>query len=167
MCDSREENSKMSKVLEYLMKDDVKIVFDVDGVLVPFEFGELRHNGCKDENWEKFVIENKPYDNIRAIPQLKRFIDNKGLNHIYACSVSAPYEEENKRDFVVREYGILVENIKFVNDKKDKINFLKQLAMETKDENKVAIVEDTVSTLNQIFDNTDFITVHISSFFYY
>ena len=34
MCDSREENSKMSKVLEYLMKDDVKIVFDVDGVQI-------------------------------------------------------------------------------------------------------------------------------------
>ena len=32
MCDSREENSKMSKVLEYLMKDDVKIVFKVDTV---------------------------------------------------------------------------------------------------------------------------------------
>lgn len=156
----------MSKVLDYLMKDDVKIVFDVDGVLAPFEFGELKHNGCKDEDWENFVIENKPYDNIRAIPQLKQFIDNKGLNNIYACSVSAPYEEQNKRDFVVREYGISIKNIKFVRDKKDKIAFLKELAKET-DESKIAIVEDTVSTLNQIFDNTDFITVHISSFFFY
>ncbi|WP_285945782.1 hypothetical protein [Thomasclavelia cocleata] len=156
----------MSKVLDYLMKEDVKIVFDVDGVLAPFEFGELKHNGCKDEDWENFVIENKPYDNIRSIPQLKQFINDKGLNNVYACSVSAPYEEKNKRDFVVREYGIPVENIKFVCDKKDKIHFLKQLAKETKDESKVAIVEDTVSTLNQIFDTTDFITVHISSFFF-
>lgn len=113
----------MSKVLDYLMKEDVKIVFDVDGVLAPFEFGELKHNGCKDEDWENFVIENKPYDNIRSIPQLKQFINDKGQNNVYVCSVSAPYEEKNKRDFVVREYGIPVENIKFVCDKKDKIHF--------------------------------------------
>lgn len=166
ICGMREE-LKMSKVLEYIMRNDVKVVFDVDGVLAPFEFGELRHNGCKDENWKNFVMDNKPYNQMRRIPQIYDFIMKKGLDNIYACSVSEAYEEENKKNFIIREYGIPEENICFVKDKKDKIKFLRKLAEETENEKKVAIVEDTVSTLNMIFEQTDCITVHISSFFYY
>lgn len=157
----------MSKVLDYLLNDDVIVVFDVDGVLSAFEFGELRHNGCDDKDWEQFVIKNKPYDKMSGIPQMQNFIVNKGYRNIYTCSVSEPYEEENKRDFVFREYGIPKNHIKFVRNKKDKIEFLRELSKITNDEKKVAIVEDTVSTLNAIYEQSDFITVHVSSFFFF
>ena len=150
------------------MNDDVAVVFDVDGVLAAFEFGELRHNACcSDDEWEKYVVENKPYDKAKVIPQIKKFIKDKGIKNVYSCSVSKPYEEQNKRDFVSREYGIPYDNIKFVKDKKDKIKFLRELAKDTGDESKVALVEDTVSTLNDIYNQSDFITVHVSSFFFY
>lgn len=157
----------MSKVMEYLLNDDVIVVFDVDGVLSAFEFGELRHNGCDDKDWESFVIDNKPYDRMIGIPQMQKFIADKGCRNIYTCSVSEPYEEENKRNFVFREYEIPEDHIKFVRNKKDKIEFLRELAKITNDEKKVAIVEDTVSTLNAIYEQSDFITVHVSSFFFY
>lgn len=157
----------MNKILEYLMQEDIKIIFDVDGVLAPFEFGKLKHNACQDKDWEGYVVKNKPYDYIKAIPQLFNFINNKGVNNVYVCSVAAPYEEENKKDFIVREYGIPEQNIRFVKNKEDKIDFLRELSKESINENKIAIVEDTVSTLNQIFEKTNFTTVHISSFFFY
>lgn len=156
----------MSKRFDYLLEEETTVVFDVDGVLSAFEFGELKHNGCEDGEWERFVIENKPYDKAKAIPQIKKFIEDKGIENVYACSVAEPYEEENKRNFVMREYGIPSEQIEFVRDKKEKINFLRNLA-ENKEEIRVALVEDTTSTLNQIYRESDFCTIHVSSFFFY
>lgn len=157
----------MSEVLEYLKKDDVAVVFDIDGVLAAFEFGKLHHNGCFDDDWEEFVKNEKPYDKVRAIPQIQKFVRDKGIKNVYACSVSEDYEKENKSAFVVREYGIPQENIVFVKEKTKKIDFLKELAEKMGGEDKVALVEDTVKTLNQIYDNTDMITVHVTSFFFY
>ena len=156
----------MNKRFAHLLKKETTVVFDIDGVLAAFEFGELKHNGCRDEEWERFVTEHKPYDKARAIPQFKRFIKDKGLEHVYACSVAEPYEEENKRNFVMREYGIPREHIVFVRDKKEKLDLLRKLA-ENKEEISVALVEDTTSTLNLIYDTTDFCTVHVSTFFFY
>ena len=79
----------MSKILDYLMNDDVTVVFDVDGVLAAYEFGELRHNSCNDnDEWAKYVVENKPYDRAKAIPQIQKFIKDKGIKNVYACSVA-------------------------------------------------------------------------------
>lgn len=163
-----EENNrgKMSRRLEYLLEEETTVVFDIDGVLAAFEFGELKHNGCKDDEWEQYVIENRPYDEARAIPQIKQFIKDKGIQEVYVCSVAAPFEEENKKEFVMREYGIPAEHIVFVRDKKEKINFLYELAKD-KEEIRVALVEDTTSTLNQLYNASDFCTVHVSSFFFY
>lgn len=156
----------MNKRFAHLLEKETTVVFDIDGVLAAFEFGELKHNGCRDEDWEQFVLEQKPYDQAKAIPQIKRFIEDKGVESVYACSVAEPFEEENKRNFVVREYGIPQEHIVFVRDKKEKLNLLHKLA-ENKEEIRVALVEDTTSTLNQIYDVSDFCTIHVSTFFFY
>lgn len=156
----------MSKLFKHLLDKNTTIVFDIDGVLAAFEFGDLKHNGCKDEEWETFVMNNKPYDKVSAIPQVKQFIKDKGTENIYVCSVSEPFEEQNKKDFVIREYGIPEEHIYFVRDKKEKINIMYELAKE-KEQINVALVEDTTSTLNHIYNVSDFCTVHISSFFLY
>lgn len=156
----------MNKRFTHLLAQETTVVFDIDGVLAAFEFSELKHNGCKDEDWEQFVLTNQPYDKLKAIPQIKCFIDDKGIDNVYACSVAQTYEEENKRNFVMREYGIPQDHIIFVRDKKDKLDFLYQLA-KGKEEINVALVEDTTSTLNQIYNVSDFCTVHVSSFFFY
>ena len=43
--------TKMSKITDYLLKDDVIVVMDVDGVLAPYEFSELSHSMTDDE-WD-------------------------------------------------------------------------------------------------------------------
>lgn len=44
--------TKMSKITDYLLKDDVIVVMDVDGVLAPYEFSELSHSMTDDE-WDR------------------------------------------------------------------------------------------------------------------
>ena len=48
------------------------------------------------------------------VPQLQRFIEEKGADKVFACSVAEDYEEEGKRDFVVDGYGIAPEQVLFV-----------------------------------------------------
>lgn len=158
----------MNKRLSYLLEKETMVVFDIDGVLAAYEFGELKHNACKDEEWEQFVVDNKPYDKAKAIPQIKSFIEDKGTKEVYVCSVAAPFEEENKRAFVMREYNIARDHIVFVREKEQKIDFLYKLAgKKGKEERRVALVEDTTSILNRIYEVSDFCTIHVSTFFFY
>lgn len=48
----------MSKITDYLLKDDVIVVMDVDGVLAPYEFSELSHSMTDDE-CEKYSAYDK------------------------------------------------------------------------------------------------------------
>lgn len=155
-----------SNVLNYLMQPNVAVVFDIDGVMAPYEFGELRHNGCPDSEWEQFVENNKPYSNAKVIPQILSFIQEKGVKNVYACSVSEDYEKEDKGGFVSDKYGLPSDHIIFTKTKDEKLTFLKSLSEKMGGEKNVAMVEDTVKTLNQIYDNSNIITVHISSFFF-
>ena len=38
-------------ILQYLLKPEIAVVFDVDGVLAPYEFGYLSHS-MSDEEWD-------------------------------------------------------------------------------------------------------------------
>ena len=158
----------MSKILEHLMKPSTTVVFDVDGVLAAYEFGELNHCGCQDEYWEDFCKGNNPYDKAKPIPQIEKFIKAKGRNHIYVCSVAKDYERINKTAFCMREYGISRDHIFFVDNASEKQAVLEKIEeMEGKKQINIALVEDTVTTLNQLYTETDFCTVHVSSFFFF
>ena len=160
----------MNNRFNYLLDPNTTIVFDIDGVLAAYEFGQLKHDICLDDDWELYVKEHKPYDQAKPIPQIQKFVKDKGVEDVYVCSVAAPLEEENKRNFVMREYGIPASHIFFVREAKDKVAFLKtfmpHLAKGNKEET-IAIVEDTTSTLNQVSLESDCVTIHVSSFFFY
>lgn len=40
------------KMIDYLMEKETIVVFDIDGVLAVYEFGDCRH-GVDDEVWNK------------------------------------------------------------------------------------------------------------------
>lgn len=48
----------MSKITDYLLKDDVIVVMDVDGVLAPYEFSELSHSMGSCERIKSVGLEN-------------------------------------------------------------------------------------------------------------
>ena len=82
----------MSKITDYLLKDDVIVVMDVDGVLAPYEFSELSHSMTDDE-WDRLVASSEnPYKDVRPIKLMQEFIQKKGIDKVYACSKS-PFSE--------------------------------------------------------------------------
>ncbi|MCI7437796.1 MAG: hypothetical protein MSA61_01020 [Coriobacteriaceae bacterium] len=158
----------MTKLMEYLLDPQTAVVFDIDGVLAVYEFGELSHSACPDEEWEDFVRTHDPYARSRPISQIKRFIDDRGVDRVWACSQASDVEAPGKRAFVMRCYGLAPSHVATVAHKAEKVEFLRRLAHELNvPERRVAIVEDTVRTLDLIGRETGCVTVHVSSFFDY
>jgi hypothetical protein len=157
-----------SPLLEFLEEDETAVVFDVDGVLAVYEFGERSHSACPDWEWESYVREHDPYAFSRPVRQLQEFIAAKDPSRVFACSVAADYERHAKRDFVLRNYRIPRENIQLVSSKPEKLAYLSNVRKKLDlPERRVALVEDTVSTLDLVYETTGFTTVHVSSFFSY
>lgn len=154
----------MSKQLIERLKESI-VVFDVDGVLAGYEFGENCHYA---EVWDEAFVSpsENPYRRVRPLPRLQQFIQEMDAENIYVCSVASDIEKEAKSDFVTRNYRIRKENIHFVKEKSQKIEILKKIRSERGDK-PIAIVDDTVKTLDQIFLEGGFMTIHITSFFDY
>lgn len=153
-------------LISFLLQSETALVLDIDGVLAPYEFGELCHSACPDEEWERFVREQDPYGHMRPVGLIQRMIAQKGAERVYACSVAADYEAAGKRDFVLRHYGLPASHVRIVATKADKLAFLEEVrAALGLPEERVALIEDTVGTLNLVYERTGFITVHVSSLF--
>ena len=115
---------------------------------------------------EAFVRERDPYAHIRPVRLIQDFVSAKDPTCVFACSVAEDYEALGKRDFVTRNYAIPAENVRIVSSKAEKVDFLRELATRLGlPERRVALVEDTVKTLNLVMDAGDFVTVHVSSLF--
>ena len=149
----------MSKITDYLLKDDVIVVMDVDGVLAPYEFSELSHSMTDDE-WDRLVASGEnPYKDVRPI------IQKKGIDKVYAWSKSPFSEIPGKRAFIKDNYGLPDDNIYFTLEKTEKLTVLQTLQQKLGlKPSQIAIVEDTVKTLDYIRAHSDFVTVHVSSF---
>lgn len=154
------------KLIEELSSNGMVVVFDVDGVLAPYEWGFKKH--CmSDEEWTTILKSGEDmYSHVKPIKCMQDFIKNKRIEDVYVCSKSEKAEYESKKNFCIREYGIPEGHIKLVEHKSDKVLFLDELAMQLDIlPSELAIVEDTVETLNKIANSRDYRTVHVYSFF--
>lgn len=160
----------MTNAVKNLLNPDVIVVFDCDGCLCIYEMSDTKHMVVSNDEWPEYVKTARPYDTAMPVPQVQKFIKDKGLDNVYVCSKAFSDEEEDqKREFIRREYSVLPNNICFVREADDKIKFMREIAEKRcgGDESKVALVEDTVTTIDAIYESSDFLTIHISSFFTY
>lgn len=157
---------KVHEILfNHLLKKEVIVVFDVDGVLAPYEFGDKKH--ClSDDKWDEMLEKGiDVYSNVTPIKVLQKFIKRKGTENVYVCSVSSIKEYDSKVAFCMKKYSIPEDHIILVKYKTDKVSFLDALSKAMKlPHNEIALVEDTVETLDQAA-KSGYCTVHISSFF--
>ena len=146
----------------------MNIGIDVDGVLATMEWGEYNHYELNDEDWTKLCEEgNNCYNDKCVINKMQDFLKDNNMNKIYVITkVGNDNEGIFKKEFVNKYYGIPQENVYYVEKDTDK----KTKLMEIKNKNKeiedfrIVMIDDSVSVLNDVMDNTSFSTVHISSF---
>ena len=117
--------------------------------------------------WEKALQSHNFYDEMRPIISMQNFIQKRNKERIYvATKVYNELEYQQKISFLEKHYGILKDHVYLVyhNDEKlDVINKIKKLNPNLEDKYFV-MIDDTVEVLNHIMDNSNFSTVHISSF---
>lgn len=158
----------MSKIKELLNDKNNILVFDVDGVLATMEWGEYNHYELNDDEWTKLCEEGKNcYNENCVVKKMQEFLKDKNTNNIYVITkVGNNNEGEFKKEFVNKYYGIPQENVYFVekdSDKKTRLLEIKQKYKEI-DDYRIVMIEDSVNVLNDIMNNTNFSTVHVSSF---
>lgn len=158
----------MTRAIDFLMEPDTIVVFDIDGVLAPYEFTPRCHSVIDDDEWFELVRTGDPYSSLPPVRLIQRMIEKKGSANVYVCSVSSPDEYAGKQRFVEKNYAIDPEHIRFVPEKSQKLDALRQIAVERGvDESSVAMVEDTVKTLDAIARASNIATIHVSSLFAY
>ena len=158
----------MSKIQELIHDDSTILVFDVDGVLAKMEYGEYNHYALDDEAWTNAILNGESfYHEDDVIDSMKKFIESKNLDNIYVCTKAFSEEEgKMKSDFINKYYNIKNDHIFYVNDNKEKLEIMhkiKELNPSIPD-NHIAMIDDTVEVLNYIMDNSNYATIHISSF---
>lgn len=111
------------KLIEELSSNGMVVVFDVDGVLAPYEWG-LRKHCMSDKEWTSILESGVDmYSHVKPIKCMQDFIKNKRIEDVYVCSKSEKAEYEFKKNFCIRKYGIPQEHVKLVEHKSDKVLF--------------------------------------------
>ena len=158
----------MTKINKLLKDKETVLAFDMDGVLSKLEFGEYNHFALDDEEWAKACANGDNfYTEDKVIKKMQEYLKNKNMDNIYVISKSYnEFESNSKIEFLTKYYNIKKENIFFVLHNKDKIKYLKKIKEKYPDKKdyQIAMVEDTVDILNDIMAESNFSTIHISSF---
>lgn len=155
------------KIKEIVTNPDTVLVFDIDGTLAKYEFGNRNHNACPDSQWPEYVKDNKPYESVEAAEVFKPIVREKP-DHIFVCSIVSGIDEiRQKTEFLKKNFPeIPANNIYFVGTEDDKLISL--LVIQNEFENKPAedvfMIDDSCSVLNRIQERSSFGTIHISSF---
>ena len=159
----------MSKIMDLINDENAVIIWDVDGVLAAYEYGERNHNAVSDAEWIEYLRQHHTYENARPLTTIQKWMaDHGNPERMYVCTkVEDGYELKQKVKFVTKNYPIKKENI--YHSKKDDhgkltcINGLK-LKYPGLEDKYFIMVDDSVSVLNWIQENSNFSTMHISSF---
>ena len=158
----------MSKIRELLKDENSVLIFDVDGVLALMEWGIYNHYALNDEEWAKACDNGvNAYTEDKVCNKMKSFLANRDMSRIYVItSIGSLNEAEFKKEFVNKYYNIPKENffcVKHNNEKTEQIFKIKEKYPELSDYN-IVMIDDTVSILNDVMENTKFSTAHVSSF---
>ena len=116
----------MSKIREILNDKESVLVFDVDGVLALFEWGEHNHYADDDESWAKMYEAGGTYYTEKfVIKKMQEFLKDKDKSRIYVITKAFnDNEADDKRNFVNKFYGIPKDHVYYVTDNNDKAKVL-------------------------------------------
>ena len=157
-----------SKIQDLLRDKKSILVFDVDGVLAPIEYGEYNHFLYDDEEWNKITESgDESYDKVKPIKTMQNFLKDKNLDNIYVITrVMNNKEFLQKQAFLKKNYNIKEDNCYMVFKDRDRVLLLDEIKEKYPDlpNHYIVAIDDNVDNLNYIMNNSNYSTVHISSF---
>lgn len=168
----KEETQKtekgLSKIREMLKDPRAVLVFDLDGVLSAFEYGERLHNICTAAEWHDYIATHDPYQYARPLTTMQRFISEYcDPERVFVCSRAGKLEIEKKKAFITKNYPIDASHIYAVKNNKDKVKILEQIHnkyFSDLDPKWIIMIDDTTEVLDNIQETSGYSTAHITSF---
>ena len=120
----------MKSKIQKLLKDKKSIlVFDVDGVLAPMEYGEYNHYYYDDEEWAKELEKGIDfYGKVKPFKTIQDFLKDKNMDNIYVITKVMNKEEFiQKLSFLKKNYNIKEDNCYMVFKDRDKLLLLDEI----------------------------------------
>ncbi len=159
----------MKSKIQQLLKDEKSVlVFDVDGVLAPIEYGEYNHYNDNDEEWAKKLESGVDfYSKVKPFKTIQNYLKKRNMNNIYVITkVMNNQEFLQKQSFLKKNYNIKEDNCYMVFKDRDKLLMLEEIKDKYPDleDYYIVFIEDTVDNLTYVMNNSKFSTVHITSF---
>lgn len=158
----------MATVRDILSDSRAVLIFDFDGVLAAYEYGEHNHNACKDAEWPEYCKTHNIYENARPLKVIQEYVGNIDSNRLFVCSQDGPYARAQKTRFVQKYYPQIPANhIFLVETNKKKLDVLREIQrveFPVLEDKYFVMVDDTIEVLTNIQENSEFSTAHISSF---
>lgn len=137
------------------LKDDI-VVFDMDGVLNKYDFGDLGFKIVTEHEWVRRNMAMDMYSFIKKTSIFDELIKEKNPMDMYVLSTAySSFEQNNKINFLDREYGKFREdNIIFVARDEFKVDILKELRTiydnSKKKDKRIVLIEDTVRIMASV-----------------
>ena len=156
-----------SKIKELFDNPNTVFVFDVDGVLASIEYGEYNHYYYDDEEWAEDLNSHDFYQDIRTIKTMQEFLKDKKMERVYVVTkVMNETEKKYKQRFLEQHYHIDPTHVFSVLTNPDKLTRMQEIhqSFPTLEDKYMVMIDDTVDVLNHIMENSNYSTVHISSF---
>lgn len=158
----------MSRIKELLKDPDSVLIFDIDGVLAICEWGEYNHFDMSDEEWNARYADGQMYYTEEFVSKkMQDFLKSRDMSRVFVVTVAeSDAEGKDKIHFSNEYYNIPRENVYYVKNKASKLDKVLEIRKKfpNLDDRKILMIDDTIEVLNNIMENTNYTTVHISSF---
>ena len=152
---------RMNKVWELLNRDDTVVLFDVDGTLTSYNYGEYHAHHELDFTPE-FRDVNIYADCKRLIP-MYNYIQKHGTDRIFCISKEPHGHEKWKSEMLGRLYGIPESHCYYTLEYDEKPALAERIVNEHFGDfppEKVVCIDDSDVTLGMYMKQTKFCTAH-------
>ena len=151
----------MNRIWELLHEKETVVLFDVDGTLTSYSYGE--YHAHHELDYTTAFRDVNIYVDCKRLEPIYDYITSHGTDRIFCISREPHGHEEWKSDMVERLYGIPKSHCYYTLDTDKKPMIAKKIVGEHfpgLSPRKVVCVDDSDETLGRYMKETDFCTAH-------
>ena len=159
----------MNKTKLILNNPHTLIIWDIDGTLTSYNYGESHcHHELDGYVPEEMFRKIDLYADAKPLPVIQIFTEQHQKNIQIALSVEPHGHEKDKEEFIKRNYKN-ISQVVCVDSEDDKLEYLIGLEQRYKDlfpgTEYIVYIDDHTKFLHRVEKNTGIYTAHITLFF--